>query len=217
MRRAFALDLYLVTDRALCAELGMERMVGEAVAGGVTMVQLRDDLTADGELIALARRLRALLGPTGVPLIVNNRLDVALASTADGLHVGQADLAPARARAQLGNEAILGLSITDPRQLEGVDATVVDYLGVGPILATATKADAALPIGEAGLAVCRARTSLPIVAIGGIGSTNAASVIRAGADGIAVVSAICGVPDPRAAASLLAARVRQARAAEVAS
>ena len=151
----------------------------------------------------------------GVPLVVNNRLDVALASAADGLHVGQADLAPAAAREQLGNEAILGLSITDPHQLEAVDASVVDYLGVGPVLATATKADAARPIGEAGLAVCRARTLLPLVAIGGIDHTNTASVIRAGADGIAVVSAICGAPDPRAAASLLAALIRQARAGEV--
>ena len=133
MRRSFALDLYLVTDRTLCATLGIERVVGEAVAGGVTMVQLRDDRTAHGELVALARRLKVLLEPTGVPLIVNNRLDVAVASGADGLHIGQADIAPARARGELGDEALLGLSITAPGQLAAVDAHLATYDASGAV------------------------------------------------------------------------------------
>jgi thiamine-phosphate pyrophosphorylase len=214
MRRRFAPDLYLITDRRLCAGLGLERVVGEAVAGGVTMVQLRDDLTASFELVALARRLKTLLEPRGVPLIVNNRIDVALAAAADGLHVGQADTAPVRARQELGHEAILGLSITHPGQLEAVDATLVDYLGVGPIFPTATKADAAPALGQTGLAVCRSRTALPIVAIGGLDHGNARAIMCAGADGIAVVSAICGAADPRAAASSLAAIIGEARPVE---
>lgn len=206
MRRRFALDLYLVTDHAFCAALGIERVVAEAVAGGVTMVQLRDDDTPTDELIAIARRLGAILAPTGVPLIVNNRVDVAVAAAA-GLHVGQGDLPAVTARARLGAAAILGLSITDPRQLASVDPAIVDYLGVGPIFATATKPDAAPAMGLLGLAAARAGTRLPIVAIGGLDLTNTAAAIRAGADGVAVVSAICADADPRAAARALARTV----------
>ncbi|MEK0082700.1 thiamine phosphate synthase [Benzoatithermus flavus] len=211
MRRRFALDLYLVTDRAMCARLGIERVVADAVAGGVTLVQLRDDVTPAAELVAIGRRLKALLAPADVPLIVNNRLDVALACGADGIHVGQSDAPPAEARARLGERAILGLSITDPVQLGSVDPALVDYLGVGPIFATATKEDAAPAMGLAGLAAARAATTLPIVAIGGIAEGNAAEVVRAGADGIAVVSAICAADEPRAAAERLARTVVEAR------
>lgn len=211
MRPPFDLGLYLVTDRRLCAARGLEATVAEAVAGGVTLVQLRDDDTPLPELVGLARALRAVLAGSGVPLIVNNHVDVAVAAAAEGLHVGQGDLAPARARQALGPGPILGLSITDPLQLATVDQAVVDYLGVGPIFATATKADAAEPMGLAGLAVCRARTGLPIVAIGGIDAGNAASVLAAGADGAAVVSAVCGTPDPRVAAGILARAVARGK------
>jgi thiamine-phosphate pyrophosphorylase len=212
MRRRFALDLYLITDRAMCAARGgPERTVAEAVAGGVTMVQLRDDETPAAELVELVRRLKAVLAPARVPLIVNNRLDVALAAGADGLHVGQADTPPAEARARLGPEPILGLSVTDPAQLAAVDPALVDYLGVGPIFATSTKPDAAPAMGLSSLAAARAGTALPIVAIGGVDATNAAAVLRAGADGIAVVSAICAAGDPRSAAAALARAVRRPR------
>lgn len=213
MRPAFDLGLYLVTDRDLCATLGIERMVAEAVAGGVTMVQLRDDTTPTAELIEVARGLMGLLAPLDVPLIVNNRLEVALAARATGLHVGQSDLPAATARAALGPDAILGLSVTATSQLAAVDPGRVDYLGVGPIFATATKPDAAPPMGLAGLAVCRAQAALPIVAIGGIDGANAAAVIGAGADGIAVVSAVCAAASPRSAAELLARHVARARMA----
>jgi thiamine-phosphate pyrophosphorylase len=211
MRRAFAPDLYLVTDRAMCARLGLERVVGEAVLGGVTLVQLRDDATPTGELVGIARGLKALLAPKTIPLVVNNRLDVAAASGADGAHVGQSDEPLSSARARLGPDAILGLSITDPVQLGAVDPAVVDYLGVGPVFATATKADAAPAMGLEGLAAIRVGTELPIVAIGGITAANAAATIRAGADGIAVVSAIAAAPDPRAAAEHLARMVAAAK------
>jgi thiamine-phosphate pyrophosphorylase len=211
MTRGFAPDLYLVTDRAMCAARGIERTVAEAVAGGVTMVQLRDDKTPTPELIELARRLKGILAPAGVPLVVNNRLDVALGADADGLHVGQADTPPAEARARLGPDPILGLSVTDPAQLAAVDSALVHYLGVGPIFATSTKPDAAPAMGLSGLAATRAGTALPIIAIGGIDATNAAAVIRAGADGIAAVSAICAAGDPSSAAIALARTIRDAK------
>jgi thiamine-phosphate pyrophosphorylase len=211
MSRRFALDLYLVTDRRLCAAKGVERVVLDAVAGGVTMVQLRDDLTPTVELIGLARRLVGLLAPTGVPLLVNNRIEVAEAARAAGIHVGQTDASPAEARGRLGPAAIVGLSITAPEQLAAVPADGVDYLGVGPVFATATKADAAPSMGLGGLAAIRAGTALPIVAIGGINRANVADVIAAGADGVAVVSAVCAAHEPRAAARELALLVASAR------
>ena len=216
MSRILALDLYLVTDRAMCAGLGIERVVGEAVAGGVTTVQLRDDETPTGDLVELARRLAIVLAPTGVPLIVNNRLDVAVAAGAAGLHVGQSDAPPGAARARLGPGAIIGLSITDPAQVAAVPTGIVDYLGVGPVFATATKADAAPPMGLEGLSAVRPLTALPIVAIGGIATGNAAAAIAAGAQGVAVVSAVCAAPEPRRAAGVLAAIVAKAKQGETA-
>jgi thiamine-phosphate pyrophosphorylase len=213
MRRRFALDLYFVTDRAMCGTRGgLERTVAEAVAGGVTVVQLRDDETPAPELVELARRLKGILAPARVPLVVNNRLDVALAAGADGLHVGQADTSPPAARIRLGPDLILGLSVTDPAQLAAVDPALVDYLGVGPVFGTSTKPDAAPAMGLAGLAATCAGTALPIVAIGGIDLSNAAAVVRAGADGVAVVSAICAAGDPLAAAASLLRAVEEAKA-----
>lgn len=214
MRHSFALDLYLVTDRRLCAGRGVERVVGEAVEGGVTMVQLRDDLTPMAELLGLARRLIRLLAPTGVPLIVNNHIEVAAAAGAAGVHVGQADASPAKARALLGQAAIVGWSITAADQLEAAAHDPLDYLGVGPIFATSTKGDAAPPMGLDGLAAVRARTPMPLVAIGGIDRTNTAAVIRAGADGIAVVSALCAAMQPADAARELAQLVSRAKTRE---
>lgn len=208
-RRRFDLALYLVTDRTMCARLGLERVVAEAVAGGVTLVQLRDDDTSAADLVEIARRVRLFLEPAGVPLIVNNRVDVALAAGADGVHVGQADLPAPQARERLGRDALLGLSITDPAQLAGVDPALVDYLGVGPVFATATKPDAAPAMGLAGLAAITATAPLPVVAIGGLNLDNVAATIRAGADGVAVVSAICAAPDPRTAAATLAKALRR--------
>src|SRR3954451_4893363 len=150
-RRPLPLDLYLVTDRRLAGPRGVETVVEEPVHGGVTAVQLRDDDLPAAELIAQARRLKAILAPQRVPLIVNNRLDVAVAAGADRAHVGQPDTPVAEALARLGPDAILGLSITDPAQLPSLDEEAVDYLGVGPVFPTGTKPDAAPPIGLHGL------------------------------------------------------------------
>ena len=196
----FDLSLYLVTDPGLCAERGLAETVVAAVRGGVTLVQLRDKQASDGEMIDQARRLKAALAGSGVPLIINDRLNVALESGADGLHVGQDDGDVAAARAALGEEAILGLSVQTPEQMARVDAERLDYLGLGAVFATSSKRSRTRPLGFEGLARLAATSPLPAVAIGGLRAEHAAAVHEAGAQGLAVISAICGQPDPEAAA-----------------
>jgi thiamine-phosphate pyrophosphorylase len=198
-------------DPALCLILGPEDtrgrdpsdVVARALRGGVTMLQLRWKHAASEPLVALAQRLGALTARHGVPLLLNDRVELVARAGAQGAHVGQSDLAVARARALLGPSALLGLSIEQDAQLDGLDQHLVDYLGVGPIFATATKPDHAPPLGIAGLAALRPRIDLPILAIGGVGAPHAAALRRAGAAGLAVVSAICGADDPEAAARAL--------------
>jgi thiamine-phosphate pyrophosphorylase len=213
MKRPLDLSTYLVTDRGLCGERGVEAVVRQAIAGGVSLVQLRDPDAETGQLVTQARALLALLRPAGIPLIINDRVDVALAVSADGVHVGQRDMAVADVRALVGSELIVGLSISTLAELErsAPALAAVDYLGVGPIFATQTKPDAALPIGLAGLAEVVARTVLPVVAIGGVKRENAAETIRVGAHGVAVVSDICCASDPAQATEQLVRAVREAR------
>ncbi|ERS91088.1 thiamine phosphate synthase [Halomonas sp. PBN3] len=194
------LSLYLITDPALCAGHGLVETVVAAVRGGATVVQLRDKHAADGELIDQARRLKAALAGSGVPLIINDRLAVAVESGADGLHIGQDDGEVAEARAVLGEQAILGLSVQTLEQLARIDAERLDYLGLGPVFATPSKHDHAEPLGFAGLATLAAASPLPGVAIGGLKAEHVAATRQAGAQGLAVISAICGMPDPEAAA-----------------
>jgi thiamine-phosphate pyrophosphorylase len=212
MKQALDLSTYMITDRTLCAERGVEEVVRRAIAGGVSLVQLRDPHAKTGVFVEQARRLLALLRPAHVPLIINDRVDVALAVSADGVHVGQLDMAVADVRKLVGSELIVGLSISSLAELERSEAALssVDYLGVGPIFATQTKLDAAPPIGEDGLCAIVARTQLPIVAIGGVTRDNAPKVIRAGARGVAVVSEICSAPDPAQATRELVHVVRDA-------
>jgi len=207
----FNLALYLVTDPEMTARRGLLETVAAAVAGGVTIVQLRHKEGPAQPMIEVGRALKALLAPHRIPLIVNDRVAVAQAIGADGVHVGQNDLPPAEARALLGPDAIVGLSITDESQLATID-TAVDYVGLGPIFATGTKLDAAPALGEQAFAALRRRIPRPVVAIGGLTIANAASAIAAGADGIAVVSAICAAADPGAAARALRATVDRALA-----
>ena len=201
---AFDLSLYLVTDRGMTGPRPLAGIVAAAVEGGVRLVQLRDPAATTRELVDQARMLVALLRPRGVPLLVNDRVDVALAADADGVHVGQSDMRAEDARALIGPDRILGLSITAVADLDRGGVGAADYLGVGPIYAQSTKPDAAPPMGLAGLAAVRARTRLPIVAIGGIDASNGAAVRAAGADGLCVVSAIMAASDPKAAAETLA-------------
>jgi thiamine-phosphate pyrophosphorylase len=203
VKRLPDLRLMLVTDAAMTARRGLLATVREAVMGGVTVVQLRDKDAPDDDLVALAVALRAELAPRGVPLIVNDRPAAAKAAGADGVHIGQEDGDPRAVRRLLGPGAILGLSVTKAAEVATVDADIVDYVGLGPVFSTATKADAAPPLGLDGLRSAGAMLPAPFVAIGGIDARNAGPVMAAGAAGIAVVSAICGASDPRAAAAAL--------------
>jgi thiamine-phosphate pyrophosphorylase len=194
------LSLYLVTDPALCAERGLEATVMAAVRGGVSVVQLRDKHASDEEMIAQAIRLKALLDEYEVPLIINDRIEVALASGADGLHIGQSDGDPVEARGRLGEDALIGLSVQTLEQLKAVDVERIDYLGLGPVYATPTKPDHAAPLGIEGLTQFVRSSPLPTVAIGGISLANAGEVMTSGTDGLAVVSALCSAEDPAEAA-----------------
>lgn len=199
--RREALRLYLITDPVMCAELGVVETVRRAVAGGVSMVQLRDKHASTAQRVALATALMEALKDTGVPLIVNDDLEAAILSGADGAHIGQSDGLPQQARALLGPHRILGLSCETPQTVAAANATHVDYLGLGPVFATGTKPDHERPVGMAGLATLVSGTDLPAVAIGGLNASHVEGVMAAGADGLSVVSAICGQADPQAAAA----------------
>ncbi len=209
---AFDLTLYLVIGSDVTRGRPLDGVVTAAVRGGATLVQLREKALPDAELVEVARALKRRLSPLGVPLIVNDRAEVARAAGADGVHLGQDDLDAARARGILGPTGLIGVSAGTPEEAARVDKDLADYVGIGSVFATATKADAGPPIGVAGLAALAGTLApLPVVAIGGIGARQAAEVMaaqgtaaqgttRSAADGIAVVSAICGAPDPEAAA-----------------
>ncbi len=207
-RLSVDLGVYLVTDPD--ARIGVVETVEAAVRGGVTAVQLRDKALSDADFIALGLRLHAILRPRRVPLIVNDRAHLVADIGADGLHVGQSDLDVAAARAAIGRQVVLGLSIETAGQLQAVDWNAVDYLGIGPVRATATKPDHAAPIGIDGFAdICRA-APCPSVAIGGLTVADAPAVKAAGGAGLAVVSAICQAGDPVAATRALATAWRTA-------
>jgi thiamine-phosphate pyrophosphorylase len=192
--------LYLVTDRDLCGGRPLEEVVAAAVAGGAACVQLREKHLSTRAFVAEARAIKKLLADQGVPLIINDRLDVALAAEADGVHIGQDDMPYPLARRILGKGKIIGLSVETWEDVEEAEGWDVDYLGVSPIFATPTKTDTRGDWGLDGLTRIRARSRHPLVAIGGLNAGNAGAVMSAGADGIAVVSAICAAADPLQAA-----------------
>jgi thiamine-phosphate pyrophosphorylase len=199
-RRPLDLSLYLVAGTDDLGGRDLLDLVAAAVAGGMTCVQLREKSLAEAPFVRLARALKARLAPLEVPLIINDSLTVALMAEADGLHLGQDDIPASEARAALGPERILGLSAGNLAEARRVDTALVDYVGVGPVFPTGTKADAGAAIGLEGVAALRAHFTLPLVAIGGIQEAKAAEVARCGVEGLAVVSAICGARDPQAAA-----------------
>jgi thiamine-phosphate pyrophosphorylase len=212
MRARPDLSLVLVTDRGLAAGRPLGDLVRAAVRGGVTAVQLREKDCPAREFLDIGRGLRDICRRLKVPFIVNDRADLALLLDADGIHVGQEDLPPAEARRLLGPDALIGLSVETVDQARAAEDDDVDYLGVSPIFATPTKTDTRGAWGLAGLAELRGRTRRALVAIGGINAGNAAAVVKAGADGIAVVSAVCAASDPERAARELRHAVEAARA-----
>ena len=203
------LKLYLVTDRELSLGRSLEEVVSEAVQGGVTVVQLREKDASTGEFIELARRLMTLLKPLRIPLIINDRVDVALAVNADGVHIGQSDMSYEDARRLLGPDKIIGLSVENFKDVEAANALDVDYIGISPVYGTPTKTDTAEPFGLEGLRKAVQMSVHPTVAIGGMNASTIAEVMAAGTDGVAVVSAICSAENTRKATSDLRAIVEE--------
>jgi len=195
--------LYLVTDAPERYAHGLLAGVEAAVAGGASIVQYRATTGTRRHLYETACALHDLLRPRGVPLIINDQIDLALAVDAEGVHVGQNDLPVDVVRRMLGPRKLLGLSITAPEQLATASPEIVDYLGIGPVFPTISKDDAAPALGLEQLALLTARTTLPVVAIGGINLENAPSVFSAGVAGLAIVSALSLATDPAAAARAL--------------
>ncbi|MND26537.1 Thiamine-phosphate synthase [compost metagenome] len=209
--KQFDLSLYLVLDPDLCRAIGMVETARLAVLGGATMVQLRDKQATTAEMIATGQQLKAALSGSGVSLIVNDDVEAALAIGADGIHVGQEDMNATEVRKRVGDRLILGLSVETEDLARRVDPAVVDYVGVGPVFATGTKPDHKQPVGFEGLARIVAASPIPAVAIGGVKVQHVEEIFRAGATGLAVVSAICGSPDPQAATRLIADKIAEVK------
>lgn len=196
--------LCLVTDRELSRGRSLTDIVAAAARGGVTMVQLREKTATTRDFLEQARALKQLLTPLNIPLIINDRTDIALAVDAEGVHVGQTDMPLEQVRALTGPGKIIGLSITNAQQIMREDAATADYLGIGPLYLQQTKTNASTPLGVEGFRALRALTKKPVMAIGGMKADNCAPVLAAGADGVAVVSAIVSADDPEQAARAFA-------------
>jgi len=197
------LSLYLVTDRSLSLGRPLETVVEEAVRGGVTMVQLREKDASTLDFYNLAMKLKSILKSYNVPLIINDRLDIALACDAGGLHIGQSDMPYSVARKLLGKDKIIGLSVESIQDTIDANNLDVDYIGISPVFGTQTKTDTAPALGLEGIGEITRISGHPSVGIGGINLTNAQDIIQAGADGISVVSAIMSAPDPQQSARQL--------------
>jgi thiamine-phosphate pyrophosphorylase len=212
VRQSFDLSLYLIIGPAHCAGRDMAEVAMAAAEGGASIVQLRDKASGTGRMVQDARRLKECLAPFGVPLLINDRVDVALAAGADGVHIGQQDMDPVDARHLLGDDAIIGLTVKFHHEAEAIPLSVVDYASIGGVFATVSKQNPDPPIGLDGLASIAATIDLPLVAIAGITRETTPQVIAAGVGGVAVISAVCAAPDPRAAAAELRAIVNGAMA-----
>jgi thiamine-phosphate pyrophosphorylase len=205
--------LYVILDPRFCAGRDLVRVAAEAIAGGATILQLRHKDATTRTLLAETEAILAQSRPHGVPLIVNDRVDVALATGADGVHLGPDDLPPPLARRLLGAERLIGVSAGTVAEAAQARAEGADYLGTGDIFGTASKFDAGAPVGPGRLTEVKRAAGLPVVAIGGVSAANAATAIAHGADGVAVITAVVAQPDVRAAARALRTLVDQALAA----
>ncbi|HWP26668.1 MAG TPA: thiamine phosphate synthase [Xanthobacteraceae bacterium] len=200
------LRLYAIVDPETSGGHDLAELARRVAAGGATLVQLRDKRSDTRTMVARARALKAALGP--VPLLINDRVDVALAVGCAGVHVGQDDMAAEDARRLLGRDAIIGLSIKTVAQAEAAPLDLIDYAGIGGVYGTTSKQNTAKPIGPDGLrriveALHRRKPGFPTCGIAGINETNAAEVIAAGADGVSVISALSLAADPETAARRL--------------
>lgn len=204
-------SVYLVTDKTLARGRTTYEIVEAAVRGGVSCVQLREKTCSTREFVEEALAVRDLLARHKIPLIINDRVDVALAIKADGVHLGQKDLSCRMARELLPDKMIIGISAESLNDAIAAEKDGADYIGVSPIYATPTKTDTEQPLGLEGLREIKAAVYTPLVGIGGLNAENAEKVIRNGADGVAVVSAIVSADDPASATRRLCEVVRQAK------
>ncbi len=203
--------VYLVTDRGLCRNRSLQDIVLQAVQGGAAYVQLREKDLSTRDFVEEAIAVKKLLLPFHTPLIINDRIDVALACGADGVHIGQEDMPYATARKLMGQKVIIGLSVETWVDVEASQNLDVDYIGVSPVFATPTKTDTKEPWGLEGLRKIKSFSRHPLVAIGGINESNARMVVKAGADCLAVVSAVCSADDPAAAVAKLQSVINEER------
>lgn len=203
-------SVYVLTNKKLAGESRIVDVVKAAIEGGATVIQYREKEAATGEMIEQARAILAVTKAAGIPLIINDRVDVALAIDADGVHVGQSDMPANLARKLIGPDKILGVSARTPEQVTSAIAGGADYLGTGDIFGTTTKKDTVV-IGLDKFRALVALSTIPVVGIGGVNKDNAGSVIAAGADGVAVISAVFGKDNPKKAARELSDAVKKAR------
>jgi len=204
-------SLYLVTDRNLSRGRSTLAIVEKAVSGGVTIVQLREKEMEETAFLKEAMQLKKLLEKYRIPLIINDRVLAAKQIKADGVHLGQSDMPIIEARKILGSSAIIGISAESVDDAVKAEEQGADYIGISPVFETGTKKDTAPPLGLEGVKKIRSLVKIPLVGIGGIHQENAAEVILAGTDGIAVVSAIVSHPSPETASSQLLIKVQEAR------
>jgi thiamine-phosphate pyrophosphorylase len=203
--------LYVVLDRTAAAGRDLGDLLDAVIAGGARMVQLREKTWPSGQLLPLAERLRARCRTAGVTFVMNDRVDLAVAVEADGVHLGQDDLPPRHARPLLRPGMILGVSTHSVEQARRAQADGADYVAVGAMFPTRTKPDFEL-VGPALVRAVRSEIRVPLVGIGGITPDNVAEAIRAGADGVAVISAVCAAADPAAATRDFLRAIGEARA-----
>lgn len=203
--------VYLVTDRDLCCNRSLLDIVLQAVQSGTAYVQLREKDLSTRDFVEEAIAVKKLLLPFHVPLIINDRIDVALACGADGVHIGQNDMPYETARRLMGDTAMIGLSVETWADVEASQNLDVDYIGVSPVFATPTKTDTKEAWGLEGLQKIKSFSRHPLVAIGGINECNARTVVQAGADCLAVVSAVCSADDPAAAVAKLQSIINEER------
>lgn len=197
------LRVYLVTDRRAARGRSVEEIVEDAILGGVSFVQLREKGVCTRDMVALGENLRRVTRRHGVPLVVNDRIDVALAVEADGVHIGQDDMPARMARRLMGEGAIIGVSAGSEEEAKQAEQDGADYVGVGAVFSTVSKSDAGHPIGLEGLLRVVRATSLPVVAIGGITADVANQCALTGAAGVAVISNIMSASNPKEASKTL--------------
>lgn len=205
------MDLYIVTDREASRGRSHLEMARRSLAGGADVIQLRDKTLAGRDLLSLAREMAVLVRSHQALFIVNDRLDIALAAGADGVHLGQDDLPVSAARAIAPPPFIIGVSVGSAHEAMEAESDGADYVALSPVFSTPTKQDAGPGHGLETLMAIRSAVAVPVIAIGGVGLHNVEDVIRAGADGVAVISAVLGEEDVEDATRMMKARVLQAK------